>query len=473
MPAKDVSLTAYFIKTWTVQFNDYNGAILKTEVVDEGASATAPTNPTRAGYTFIGWDIVYSNVTSNLIVTAKYARNTFSIVATTTYESAQCDGSMTTVEDATTITMDRSSSSHTSMVNEGDSKTYTIIPVEGTDVIVYIDGEPIGGGITSYTFSNVDDTHRICAYFKPIVSLSSIIFNPDGAQIESSLSTTITGIGIQEGSLQYIVSNSSTVADNTITNYTNNDIYTFSGDWTTASLVLGSDVTPVNVYRSASGMSINSDSMALIENVSQDSNIINFEYLLDAASTSYLGITINGQEIELNGSNDWQTFSNTVQPEDGKIIIGLTYSKGESVSGNDLAAIKNLKVGSGWTSIASGQTINFGALGLDTYIHAKALSTAGQEITAISKSFNISSSRYPECSILATSNIGGTITPLGISKVYRNSDKSYIITPDVGYYISDLRIDGINVGVGNAYTSNTYTFSGVTADHTIEAIFAQ
>ena len=66
--------------TYTVEFNDHDGTILKTETVEEGSGATAPANPTRSGYTFDGWDQAFDNVTSNLIVTAEYT-----IIPATTY----------------------------------------------------------------------------------------------------------------------------------------------------------------------------------------------------------------------------------------------------------------------------------------------------------------------------------------------------------------------------------------------------
>ena len=58
--------------TYTVTFKDHDGTVLKTETVEEGKAATAPTAPTREGYTFIGWDKAFANVTSDLVVTAKY-----------------------------------------------------------------------------------------------------------------------------------------------------------------------------------------------------------------------------------------------------------------------------------------------------------------------------------------------------------------------------------------------------------------
>lgn len=57
---------------YTVVFKDWDGTILSEQIVPEGTSATAPANPTREGYNFIGWDVNFSSVTSNLTITAQY-----------------------------------------------------------------------------------------------------------------------------------------------------------------------------------------------------------------------------------------------------------------------------------------------------------------------------------------------------------------------------------------------------------------
>lgn len=74
----DVTLIAQYQKqvsevtTYTVTFMDHNGNVLKTEIVEEGKSASAPVEPSRDGYVFAGWDKVFDNVTSELKVTALY-----------------------------------------------------------------------------------------------------------------------------------------------------------------------------------------------------------------------------------------------------------------------------------------------------------------------------------------------------------------------------------------------------------------
>ena len=63
------------VTTYTVKFCDWNGTVLKTQTVQQGQSATAPVNPTREGYTFTGWDKVFTNVQADLFVYAVYTQN--------------------------------------------------------------------------------------------------------------------------------------------------------------------------------------------------------------------------------------------------------------------------------------------------------------------------------------------------------------------------------------------------------------
>ncbi len=73
---------------------------------------------------------------------------------------------------------------------------------------------------------------------------------------------------------------------------------------------------------------------------------------------------------------------------------------------------------------------------------------------------------YTPCLITATATEGGSITPSGDCNVNQNQDITFTITPNYGYVVADVLVDGVSVG---AVTS--YTFTNVTADHTIAASF--
>ncbi len=63
---------------------------------------------------------------------------------------------------------------------------------------------------------------------------------------------------------------------------------------------------------------------------------------------------------------------------------------------------------------------------------------------------------------------GGKITPEGISEVKYDNDITYTITPDDGYAIADVVVDGESVGA-----VSEYTFENVNEAHTITALFEE
>jgi uncharacterized repeat protein (TIGR02543 family) len=72
---EDTIINAVFaIKTFFVQFRDYNGVVLDEQRIDYNNSAVLPTEPIREGYTFIGWDKSLNNITNDTIIMAQYSK---------------------------------------------------------------------------------------------------------------------------------------------------------------------------------------------------------------------------------------------------------------------------------------------------------------------------------------------------------------------------------------------------------------
>ncbi|MBL0358155.1 MAG: hypothetical protein IPP72_15370 [Chitinophagaceae bacterium] len=70
--------------------------------------------------------------------------------------------------------------------------------------------------------------------------------------------------------------------------------------------------------------------------------------------------------------------------------------------------------------------------------------------------------------VTASSGANGTVTPAGVTTLSCDGtgDQIYTITPDGGYSIQDVLVDGSSVGA-----VGTYTFTDVIANHTINATF--
>ena len=66
---------------YIVTFKDFSGNTIKTEAVEEGQAAEAPEAPNREeeGYDFIGWDVAFNNVTTDLVVNAVYEIKHFTV----------------------------------------------------------------------------------------------------------------------------------------------------------------------------------------------------------------------------------------------------------------------------------------------------------------------------------------------------------------------------------------------------------
>ena len=76
------------------------------------------------------------------------------------------------------------------------------------------------------------------------------------------------------------------------------------------------------------------------------------------------------------------------------------------------------------------------------------------------------SSGYSYYTIEATAGAGGSISPSGSVSVREGRDQTFTITPDKGYAVSNVKIDGKSIGA-----VKSYTFENVSRTHTIEVIF--
>ena len=82
MPAENMTITAKWkVNQYTITFDTNGGSEITPITQDYGTAITAPANPTREGYTFIGWDkaIPATMPAENMIITAKWKVNQYTI----------------------------------------------------------------------------------------------------------------------------------------------------------------------------------------------------------------------------------------------------------------------------------------------------------------------------------------------------------------------------------------------------------
>ena len=94
--------------------------------------------------------------------------------------------------------------------------------------------------------------------------------------------------------------------------------------------------------------------------------------------------------------------------------------------------------------------------------------STGNRIYTAHWRYNGSGHSYSYYTIKTTAGAGGSISPSGNVSVREGRDRTFTITPDKGYAISNVKIDGKSIGA-----VNSYAFENVRRTHTIEVIFVK
>ena len=142
--------------------------------------------------------------------------------------------------------------------------------------------------------------------------------------------------------------------------------------------------------------------------------------------------------------------------KDGNEISGSPFLMGE----DDLADTdyRDGKVYTFFTKLESGNYTYF----------FEAKDNKGFNASGVQSFRQTSPSVFNLFSITASSTLGGNVSPSGNVVVRFNESQEFIFTPEQGYHINDILVDGVSQG-----SISTYTFTNATANHTIEATFAK
>ena len=202
--------------------------------------------------------------------------------------------------------------------------------------------------------------------------------------------------------------------------------------------------------------------------------------LLDAAGT-----VLETKKTSIGGAISGETFraENVTFSRLGTRVVVRA-----AVPGNDLLTFEGLAVGLGdFTANGTNYTYTLqndsGATstlvtavsgnGEPVNINGQALSTGSSATVAIPNSGTGGNeggggSGYSYYTIKATAGAGGSISPSGNVSVREGRDQTFTITPDKGYAVANVKIDGKSIGA-----VKSYTFENVRRTHTIEVIFVK
>ena len=158
-----------------------------------------------------------------------------------------------------------------------------------------------------------------------------------------------------------------------------------------------------------------------------------------------------------NGGESWESKSlglaNTsvlslaIDPTSTQTIYAGTWDGG---------VFKSTNGGSSWSAMNNGLTGTVDSLAIDPTNTQTIYAVRGSSVFKTISIYSIS----------ASAGTGGTITPSGTVSVNYGDSKTFTITPSYGYKISNVKVDGKSIGA-----VSSYTFTNITQNHTIEAVF--
>jgi len=400
-----------------------------------------------ASYTF-------TNVVGDHTIVVSFAINTYTITA-----SAGSNGAI--------------SPSGAVTVNYGADQAFTITANPGYKILdVVVDGTQHLGSVSTYTFTNVQASHTISASFTTSGTTTWTIVASAGTG--GSISPSGNVVVVQGSNQAFAISANAgykildVVVDGAhqgaISTYTFTNVvadHTISASFTTS----GTQTWTIVASAGTGGSISPSGNVVVVQGNNQAFTI--------AANAGYkiLDVVVDGTQHL--GSVSTYTFTNvvadhtisasftTIGTQTWTIVASAGTGGSISPSGNVVVVQGNnqaftITPNTGYhivSVLVDGSSV--GAVTIYTFTNVQASHT-------ISASFAINT-----YTITASAGSNGAISPSGAVTVNYGAGQGFTITPNTGYHVSDVLVDGSSVGA-----VTIYTFTNVQASHTISASFA-
>ncbi len=341
------------------------------------------------------------------------------------------------------------------IVNDGANQTFTITPNVGyhvNDVLVDLVSQ---GAITSYTFSDVIADHSISASFAINPSLVGHWAMDEGS------GTTLTDSSTYHD-------NGTTVGNPTWGAGVRGSALTFSGSGqyatvphgaqfdltnaiTIAAWVRPGQVGTQDLVKKAVNGATNGYELALASSTSAWPQRVFFRFNQQTDGDTYRLSARAASIYPIDGT--WVHYAGTYDGTTMKLYINGVLDTSRTVS----VTIGTNSLPVSFAAENNGARAFKGGLD-DVRIYSRALSASEIEQLA---------STAIHYTITASAGANGSISPSGSVSVTQGANQTFTITPNSGYHVADVLVDGTSVG---AVTS--YTFTNVQANYIISASFA-
>ncbi|MBN1617930.1 right-handed parallel beta-helix repeat-containing protein [Candidatus Dojkabacteria bacterium] len=407
---QDHSVTATFsLNAYTVDFEAGLGGTLsgvehQNVWYNGDTSAVLAVADGMNGYHFVSWTLVSASGTMTT------TENPLIITNVTSNTTATANFELNTYLIAT----DQNSDNGVIFPDDpyvpyGSDQLFTITPIDGYSIVdVFIDGISIGS-VSEYTFTNVTSDHSIYVVFSVNSLTSAFTYlpsNPDTGDVIEFFDTSEAPVGTEIISWSWDFGDGTTSADQFPTHQ-----YNVPGTYI-VTLIVTDNSEPANT-------SIYSTEIVI--------SAVQYNLVVNLAGNG-AGSVISAP-AGINCPSDCSEYF-----ADGtSVVLTATPAVGSTFTG--------------WGGVCSGTG-------------TCAVSVDGDE--SVTAMFSINT-----YTITSSAGANGTITPVGSQTVNYGADVTYSIAPATGYYIVDVRVDGVSVG-----GVFSYTFWDVAANHTIDAVFA-
>jgi len=452
----NLSVTANFaINTYTLSYSAATGGSIvgsSTQVVSYGSSGTTVTATPSTGYHFVSWsDGVATasrqdtNVTANLSVTANFAINTYAVTA-----SAGANGS---------------ASPASQVVTYGANATVTVTPAVGYHIAtITVDGSPVAAN-SPVLFTNVTAGHVVAATFAVNTFAITPTSGAGGSVTPSTVQTVPYGgsatfqitpnAGFRIGTVVIDGTNIGTPTSYTFANVS--ATHTISATFVQAFTITVSSGANGTISPGTQTLDVGSQmAFAVVPNAG---------YHIATLTVDSVSIAPTGTVVFNNLSAN-HTLSATFAPD--VISVTTTYTITAAAGANGVVSPLSQTVNSGDNATVT-VTPNTG-------YHIAAILVDGSPTTAVSPVVltNVTAPHTVSAtfaintySLAPTAGPNGTISPSTTQTVDYGATATFTITPNVGYHIATVTVDGSPVAA-----TSPMVLSNVTADHTVVVTFS-